>query len=106
MDCEPARRGDRVVSAEVGEGAVPRFEGKVVWVTGGGSGIGEAAAWALAREGAGIVLTGRRQAPLEEVAGQIRAAGGTAHVQPGDLTEPDSVRRIGAFISDEIGRLD
>src|SRR5216684_632763 len=93
-DCEP------------GEGAVGRFEGKIVWVTGGGSGIGEAAALALAREGAALVLTGRRVAPLEEVAGKIRAAGGTAHVQPGDLTEPEAVRRVGAFISDKIGRLD
>ena len=49
---------------------------------------------ALARDGAGIVLTGRRPGPLEEVAGRIRAAGGTAHVQPGDLTEPDAVRIV------------
>ncbi len=83
-----------------------RFEGKIIWVTGGGSGIGEAAALALAREGADIVLTGRRPAPLEEVAGKIRAVGGTAHVQPGDLTQPEAVRRIGRFIGDEIGRLD
>ena len=83
-----------------------RFEEKIVWVTGGGSGIGEAAALALAREGAAIVLTGRRPAPLEEVAGQIRDFGGTAHVQPGDLMQPEAVRRIGAFITDEIGRLD
>jgi len=85
---------------------VPRFEGKIVWVTGGGSGIGEAAALALAREGAAIVLTGRRHAPLEQVAAQIRDMGGTAHVQPGDLTEPEAVRRIGDYIKDEIGRLD
>jgi NADP-dependent 3-hydroxy acid dehydrogenase YdfG len=85
---------------------VPQLQGKIAWVTGGGSGIGEAAALALAREGAAIVLTGRREAPLDAVAAQIRAVGGAAHVQPGDLTEPRSVRRIGAFISDEIGRLD
>jgi NADP-dependent 3-hydroxy acid dehydrogenase YdfG len=47
---------------------VGRFDGKIVWVTGGGSGIGEAAAMALAEEGAILVLTGRRPAPLEEVA--------------------------------------
>src|SRR6202040_2419866 len=79
---------------------------KVVWVTGGGSGIGEAAAMTLAGEGATLVLTGRREAPLEEVARWIQAAGGAAHVQPGDLTDPAAVRRIGAFIKDEIGRLD
>jgi len=85
---------------------VGRLDGKVVWVTGGGIGIGEAAALAMAVEGAAIVLTGRREAPLAEVAGRIRAAGGTAHVQPGDLTQPAAVRRIGDFIRDEIGRLD
>ncbi len=85
---------------------MPQLEGKVAWVTGGGSGIGEAAALALAREGAEIVLTGRRQAPLNAVAGQIRALGGTAHVQPGDLTQPEVVRQIGEFIRTEIGRLD
>ena len=83
-----------------------RFDGKVVWVTGGGSGIGEAAAMALAKEGAEIVLTGRRQAPLDDVAGRIRELGGAAYVQPGDLMQPEQVRRIGDFIRDEIGRLD
>ena len=83
-----------------------RLDGKVVWVTGGGSGLGEAAAMTLAGEGATGVLTGRREAPLVEVAGWIDAAGGTAHVQPGDLTDPAAVRRIGEFIKDKIGRLD
>jgi NAD(P)-dependent dehydrogenase (short-subunit alcohol dehydrogenase family) len=85
---------------------VGRFEGKVAWVTGGGSGIGEAAALALAREGAAIVLTGRRQAPLDDVAGRIRELGSAAHVQPGDLMDPAQVRRIGDYIRSEIGRLD
>src|SRR6266446_705269 len=88
------------------EGRVARLSGKVVWVTGGGSGIGEAAALTLAREGAAIVLTGRRLEPLENVAQHVRAAGGTAYVQPGDLTEPAAVRHIGDFIAQEIGRLD
>ena len=83
-----------------------RLQGKVAWVTGGGSGIGEAAAIALAGEGAAIVLTGRREAPLEDVAGWIRGTGGTAYVQPGDLTDPSAVRRIGDFIKNKIGRLD
>jgi NAD(P)-dependent dehydrogenase (short-subunit alcohol dehydrogenase family) len=88
------------------ENRVGRLDGKVTWVTGGGSGIGEAAAMALAGEGAAVVLTGRREAPLEEVAAWIRDAGGTAHVQPGDLTDPAAVRRIGDYIKTEIGRLD
>lgn len=85
---------------------MPQLDGKIVWVTGGGTGIGEAAALALAREGAAIVLTGRREAPLDNVARQIRELGGTAHVQPGDLSDPASVRRVGDFIRDKIGRLD
>ena len=83
-----------------------RLDGKVVWVTGGGSGIGEAAALTLAREGAAIVLTGRRLEPLENVAQHVRAAGGTAYVQPGALTDPAAVRHIGEFIAREISRLD
>src|SRR3954453_21280024 len=88
------------------EDTVGRFEGKVVWVTGGGSGIGEAAALALAKEGASLVLTGRRQEPLEEVAARIRDLGTTAHIQLGDLMEPAEVRGLGAFIASEICRLD
>jgi len=83
-----------------------QLDGKVAWVTGAGSGIGEAAALMLASEGAGVVLTGRRCEPLENVAARIREAGGTAHVQPGDLTRTESVAQIGAFLRDEIGRLD
>ena len=86
------------------------LEGKVAWVTGAGSGIGEAAALMLADEGAAVVLTGRRREPLDGVAARIRQQGGPngagAHVQPGDLTEPAAVRAIGDFIRDKIGRLD
>jgi NAD(P)-dependent dehydrogenase (short-subunit alcohol dehydrogenase family) len=85
---------------------VPQLSGKIAWVTGGGSGIGEAAALMLAAEGAAVVVTGRRREPLDDVAARIREAGGTAHVQPGDLTRPDDVARVGAFLRDEIGRLD
>ena len=83
-----------------------RLDGKVAWVTGGGSGIGEAAAMTLAAEGAAVVLTGRREAPLAEVAERIRETGGAAYLQPGDLTDPAAVRHIGDYIKNEIGRLD
>jgi NAD(P)-dependent dehydrogenase (short-subunit alcohol dehydrogenase family) len=86
---------------------VPQLQGKVAWVTGAGSGIGEAAALMLAGEGAAVVLTGRRREPLEGVAARIeQQPGGNAHVQPGDLTEPDDVRRIGDHIRHALGRLD
>ena len=58
--------------------------GKVAWVTGAGSGIGHAAAIALAKEGATVVLTGRRKEPLEETAADIMKAGGKVDIKPGD----------------------
>ncbi len=80
-----------------------RLEGKVVWVTGAGSGIGEAAAMALAQEGARVVLTGRRAEALEKVAGAIGAA---AEIQPGDVTVADDIGRIAVAIQAKHGRLD
>lgn len=85
---------------------MPKLSGKIAWVTGAGSGIGEAAALALAEEGSIVVLTGRRRGPLEHVAGRIREHGGTAHVQPADLMMAEQVGQVGGFIKDVLGRLD
>jgi len=82
------------------------LKGKVAWITGAGSGIGEAAAIALAQEGATVVLTGRRRQKLDAVAERIRNAGGTAHVCEGDLTKVSTAERVGAFIKETLGRLD
>ena len=69
--------------------------GKVAWVTGAGTGIGEAAAVALAKEGMTVVLTGRRAAMLEAVAERINAAGpGTALVRAADLTKSEAVEAV------------
>ncbi len=83
-----------------------RLMGKVAWVTGAGSGIGEAAALKLAEEGAALVLTGRRKAPLDAVAERVTAGGGRAEVQPADLMDKEAVKAVGAFIADRFGRLD
>ena len=80
--------------------------GKVAWVTGAGSGIGEAAALALAGEGAAVALTGRRREPLQAVADRIIKAGGKALVAPGDLGEQEAAGRIAASIKEKFGRLD
>jgi NADP-dependent 3-hydroxy acid dehydrogenase YdfG len=79
--------------------------GKIAWVTGAGTGIGEAAALALAQAGATVILTGRRPGPLEDVARRINQTG-VAHVQPADLTEKDQVRKVGDYIRTTFGRLD
>jgi NADP-dependent 3-hydroxy acid dehydrogenase YdfG len=80
--------------------------GKVAWVTGAGSGIGQAAAIALAKEGASVVLTGRRRAPLAETAAVIRKAGGTAVVKPGDLMKAAVVIKIAKDIEKQFRRCD
>ena len=80
--------------------------GKVAWVTGAGSGIGQAAAVALAKEGATVVLTGRRKAPLQETAATIKKAGGKADVQAGDLMKAASVTKIAKAIEKKHGRCD
>ena len=82
------------------------LRGKVAWITGAGSGIGESAALKLAEAGAVTVLTGRREAPLLDVAGRIRAAGGTAHVRRADLTKAEEVRAAAGWIGSELGRID
>jgi NADP-dependent 3-hydroxy acid dehydrogenase YdfG len=79
--------------------------GKIAWVTGAGTGIGEAGALALAEAGATVILTGRRPGPLEDVAGRINRPGVT-HVQPADLTDADQVRKVGDYIRATFGRLD
>ena len=85
---------------------MPRLAGKIAWITGAGSGIGEAAALALADEGATTVLTSRRREPLERVAALIKRQGGEAHVQPADLMDQKQVTAIGEFIRHTLGRLD
>jgi NAD(P)-dependent dehydrogenase (short-subunit alcohol dehydrogenase family) len=61
------------------------LQGKVALVTGSTGGIGEAVARRLAREGASVVVHGRRAAEAERVVADIAAAGGTAKVALGDL---------------------
>src|ERR1700722_20878209 len=83
-----------------------RLTGKVAWVTGAGSGIGEAGALALSQEGASVMLTGRRKEPLEGVAARIAKGGGASRVHIGDMTRAEDAARIADAIEKEFGRLD
>lgn len=82
------------------------LSGKVAWVTGAGSGIGEAAARALAKAGAVVALTGRRKDRLEAVAAAIVAAGGRALVEPGDVMDKAMAPAVVGRIKAVTGRLD
>jgi NADP-dependent 3-hydroxy acid dehydrogenase YdfG len=83
-----------------------RLDGKVAWITGAGSGIGEAGAVALAGAGACVVLTGRRRDALEGVARRIENQGGSAFVEAGDVTDGERVSAIVAAIRQKLHRLD
>ena len=71
-----------------GHVAIPGLSGAVVIVTGAGSGIGAATARRLGAAGAPVVLVGRREDPLREVAAEITAAAGQALCVPADLADP------------------
>ena len=82
------------------------LQDKIALVTGASRGIGAATAEALAREGAHVVLTARTSAGLEEVEDRIHEAGGTATIAPLDLTEQDSIAKLGAALAQRWDRLD
>jgi len=79
---------------------------KVALVTGGGTGIGRAAALALARSGFAVVLAGRRPEPLDAVAREAEKLGGRALAVPTDVGDPASVKALFAKALETFGRLD
>jgi NAD(P)-dependent dehydrogenase (short-subunit alcohol dehydrogenase family) len=82
------------------------LEGKVVLVTGAGSGIGKAAALRLARAGATIAVLGRTADDLAVTADQIVASGGRAITVEADISQPDEMQAAIAQIEEKLKRLD
>lgn len=64
-----------------------RLQGKVAFVSGGGTGIGAATAIRFAQEGATVVICGRRKEPLDEVVAQITKSGGNAEAVQADVSD-------------------
>jgi 3-oxoacyl-[acyl-carrier protein] reductase len=79
---------------------------RIAFITGASRGIGRACAIALAGAGAKVVLAARQLDKLEEVAGEIRAAGGEAFVVAIDLSSQDSIKEAFSRASKEFGRID
>jgi NAD(P)-dependent dehydrogenase (short-subunit alcohol dehydrogenase family) len=77
--------------------------GKVAVVTGGGSGIGKAAALALAADGWRVAVTGRR---LESLQGPVKEGGSNVLAIQGDVTDPKSVHELFSKVVEAFGRVD
>jgi len=83
-----------------------RLSGKVAVVTGGNAGIGEAIAKAFAREGASVVITGRRQGELDRVVNDILQAQGKAVAVAGSVTDELSAQEAVRRTVQQFGQLD
>src|SRR5262249_6491741 len=82
------------------------LKGKVALVTGSSRGIGRGVALALAAEGCDVMLTGRGEKALNEVADAIRKAGRRAAVAIVDLRQSDAPAKLVAQVQRELGGLD
>ncbi len=79
---------------------------KSIIVTGAGSGIGRATALQFAREGATLVLAGRREPPLQATRREVEGAGGRALTRSVDLEDGDAAAALGAWALEQLGHVD
>ncbi|MEJ0000839.1 MAG: SDR family oxidoreductase [Verrucomicrobiota bacterium] len=82
------------------------FQDKVVLITGGTSGIGRATAVAFAREGAKVVVSGRRPKEGAETVAQVEKAGGKGLFVQSDVSDEEQVKKLVQTTVDHFGRLD
>lgn len=82
------------------------FEEKVVWITGGGSGIGQAMAVEFGRQRAKVVVSGRRIETLEATVALVEAQGGQCRARSCDVTKVSEIESTVEAIIEEFGRLD
>ena len=84
---------------------VAELNGKVAWITGGGSGIGLAGALELAKAGARVVISGRTQRTNESGLAQLKSVGSAEAIQL-DVSDKSAVTRAAADIEKRHGRID
>jgi NAD(P)-dependent dehydrogenase (short-subunit alcohol dehydrogenase family)/thioester reductase-like protein len=80
--------------------------GRTVLITGASSGIGRATAKRLAASGATVLLVARGQDQLEDTGQEIIASGGSAHIYPADISDPESVDALIERVQAEHPRID
>lgn len=85
---------------------IKNFKGKVVVVTGAGSGIGRATAVAFAFEGAKVVLSDISEERLTEVRKEIEKKGTGILVHKTDVSDRSQVKALADFVMNEYGRID
>ncbi|MDY5986388.1 SDR family NAD(P)-dependent oxidoreductase [Sporofaciens sp. SGI.106] len=83
-----------------------RLDGKVAIITGGNSGVGAATAKLFAKEGAKVIITARREGPLEDVAKEIREAGGEVLPVATDISKKGDADKLVAKAVEVYGKLD
>ena len=82
------------------------LEGRKALITGGSSGIGEATAILMAREGAMVALGARRKDRLDEIVSRVESEGGTAVAIEADIGDEEQARALVAGAHAELGGLD
>lgn len=82
------------------------LEGKVIVISGVGPGMGQSLARIAAREGAKVAMGARNQAFLDEIAGEIRAAGGEVVARSTDVTDAGQCEALAHATLDAFGRID
>jgi NAD(P)-dependent dehydrogenase (short-subunit alcohol dehydrogenase family) len=83
-----------------------KFQDHVVWITGGGSGIGKALSIEFARQGAYVAVSGRRKNKLEEVIQEIEKTGSKALAVECDVSDDKSVLQAVSQVVSHFGKLD
>ena len=83
-----------------------KLDGKVIVITGGNSGVGEATAKLFAKEGASVVISARRKEALEKVAKEIEEFGGKVLAVPTDVSKVEDCEKLILSAVETFGKLD